>query len=203
MAWQARASLRRNNQVAIEIDQPETDLCRAAYRFGSDKCPRILHTYTPKYDAIFRESRRNILSILEIGIGRPDLMIPIVGDRYQVGASLRMWRSYFPRATVFGADICRDSLIFERRIHSFFLDQSCPKSLENLASTGQKFDIIVDDGSHEIADMLLTYEILSPLARKFYIIEDIRSEFLGHIPKELSVYQGKDDWDSFGVLAKG
>ena len=55
--------------------------------YGSDK-GAISHGYVDHYERMFGPLRRRARKVLEIGIYR--------------GASLQMWRDYFPRAEVYG-----------------------------------------------------------------------------------------------------
>ena len=80
-----------------------TSLCLLAQKYYVDKCPAIYHHYTPKYHKLLKDKKVTVF--LEIGIGNHELMAPIVGDHYIHGASLRMWRDYFPQAEIIGCDI--------------------------------------------------------------------------------------------------
>lgn len=174
-----------------------TPLCELAIKYGSDKCPKYGHSYTPWYHQKFEPIRNEPLKILEIGIGNHELMAPIVGEDYKPGASLRMWAEYFPNAQITGLDIRKEVLFEEDRISTFLFDQSCVKSLDCLVSSGFEFDIIIDDGSHELGDMLMTQRFLLPIARKWYIIEDVRNEFLWAVLQQgFEVKTGMNNWDN-------
>ena len=71
-------------------------LAKLAIRHGSDKWGA--HSYTKHYEAHFLPYREEVLNILEIGVGG-------YGDPTVGGASLKMWRDYFPLATVYALDI--------------------------------------------------------------------------------------------------
>ena len=152
----------------------KTELCKLALKYGSDKAPDLLHSYTPVYYELFK-NKRNIKKVLEIGIGYPELMRSI-SDHYVTGASLFMWRDFFPEAIIYGADIKRDILIIEDRIKSFYVDQSSEESLKILSErVGNDFDLIIDDGSHTVDHQILTVKILSQCLSYsgIYIIEDV------------------------------
>lgn len=150
-----------------------TELCRLAEYYGTDKA----HFYSPFYDLLFRDRRAKVYKVLEIGIGTVHAMSHVPG--YKPGASLRMWRDYFPNAEIVGMDNDRavmDAPLGERII-AFRCDQSSEDELENILphlALGGKFDLIVDDGSHNPTDQLRTFRILSRLldSRGLYIIED-------------------------------
>jgi len=149
-----------------------TRLCKLCKQYGSDKDG--LHNYTPLYHALL--AKRKITRMLEIGIGTKACMVPAVGRNYQPGASLRMWRDYFPDAEIWGWDIDRDVLVNDGRIHTHWCDQSDISSLEAAAdASGKMFDLIVDDGSHILDHQVLSanflYNRLTPGG--LYMVEDM------------------------------
>ena len=176
----------------IEIDKPEfktcvdpavihqhkafyeTPLCRLAWKYKADKTPRISHKYTPAYHEILKDIRASAQNILEIGIGNSDLMIPISGDEYVPGASLRMWRDYFPNATVYGCDILESVLFEDERIKTFWVDQSSEEILKERVPE-LEFDMILDDGSHLLPHMITSFKALWSRVKPggYYIIEDM------------------------------
>ena len=152
-------------------------LCKLAEKYRSDKVKTIFHDYTRFYDELLKD--REVKRVLEIGIGTPAGMPHMEG--YQTGASLRMWRDYFPEAEIWGLDIDPIAMIEdESRIHTFLCNQSSEPSLvEAVAHFTQKFDLIVDDGSHRYEDQALTANIFIPALLSptgVYVIEDVWSK---------------------------
>ena len=103
--------------------------------------PRIGHTYGKSYDEIFSNYDVDYnLNLLEIGIQR--------------GGSLLSWKEYFKNANIYGVDIV-DSILPEYRRDEFnyiisdIKDESVLEILRDV-----KFDIIIDDGSHLLQDVL-------------------------------------------------
>lgn len=167
-----------------------TELCKLAFKYGSDKCPQIKHTYTPYYFDLLKERRLTIKKVLEVGVGE--------------GASLRMWRDFFPNAKVYGADIESGLLIKEDRIESFRCDQSSKDDLlELIKKTGSDIDLVIDDGSHIPEHQVFTCLTLMPRLKKnvIYVIEDVADpsikEHLGNydyqIP-ELEYIRSRHRW---------
>jgi hypothetical protein len=149
-----------------------TELCELAIKHGTDKWPH--HHYTPHYHEMFKDRRDTVKKVLEIGIG-DDSMKNTIPD-YQPGASLRMWREYFPNAEIYGLDNNPNTLIKESRIWSFQCDQGDPVQLDGVQVTiGRDFDLIVDDGCHVPEVQALTARILVPLLapKGVYVIEDV------------------------------
>ena len=192
-------------------------LCLLGKKYSVDKSPFFgNHTYTPEYHKIFKDLRTNIQNILEIGIGNIPLMMGLTNDSYEPGASLRMWRDYFPNANIFGCDILSDVLFNEERITTFQTDQSNENSLNTLISNiGNKLDFIIDDGSHIQQHMVTSFKILwkSLKVNGIYIIEDIHISFIDRIANLnnefnlidascIRVYKGKFESDNFVVFQK-
>lgn len=98
------------------------------------------------------------------------------------GASLRMWREYYPNAQIIGIDIedkahlYNDDWKVPKTINILKIDGTDPKQLNELGN----FDIIIDDGSHYTADQQksfehLFYKQLNPGG--FYIVEDLHTSY--------------------------
>ncbi len=158
------------------MDIIETPLCKLAFKYGTDKCPKIRHTYTPTYYQMFKDKQYTIKKILEIGIGykvnNPSKQYP----DYQVGGSLMMWRDFFPNAQIYGVDILPQVLIKGERIHTSLCDQYNKGQLDQLIKTiGNDFDVVIDDGSHKKDHQIFTCQTLMPLLKTdvLYIIEDV------------------------------
>ena len=150
-----------------------TELCEIANKYGADKSPTITHCYTPYYYELLKDIRPSVKKVLEFGIGsfRQYKHIP----NYQIGASLRMWRDFFPNAQVYGADIEPTSMFKDDRIETFLCDEQDVKQiLSVLSQTGTDIDLFVDDASHRYADQKLLFETVMPLLPKgaIYIVED-------------------------------
>lgn len=93
------------------------------------------------------------------------------------GASLRMWREYYPRAEIIGIDT---GLQWDLRIDGVTLlelDGTKPSDLKPLGM----FDIIIDDASHYTKDQQTSFEHLfyKQLNKGgLYVIEDLHTSFL-------------------------
>jgi hypothetical protein len=168
-------------------------LCQLAEQYGCDKTASIFHDYTPFYDELL--SRRSIKRVLEIGIGNVVCMNHM--QDYKPGASLRMWRDYFSNAEIWGLDNDQGVLFQEERIHTLPCDQSSQLSL--LDTVGwfydadiRNFDLIIDDGSHQLEHQALTANTLIPRLLSptgVYVIEDViwRKELYAMLPFPVEV----------------
>ena len=177
--------LKTDNDEFYWIKTTETELCKLGYKYSVDKSPYFgSHTYTPQYHKILESIRNEIKICVEIGIGNTQLMKPLTNKAYKIGASLRMWRDYFPNAQIIGADILENVLFNEDRITTYLLDQSNVKSLEGFSDKiGNNVDLIIDDGSHIQEHMIVSFTNLWKNIRPngMYIIEDINILFFDRI----------------------
>ena len=145
------------------------DLRNIGDKCGTDK---IRFGYLDVYHEYFSKFRDEEINILEIGVYN--------------GASVKMWREYFPKANVIGMDVDQKENIFYflGGKNRFFLgDQGNPLHLELMVSTIKKetnrgFDIVVDDGSHFQYDMMFSLGNLFPHMNSsgVYVVEDMCTE---------------------------
>jgi hypothetical protein len=134
--------------------------------YWCDKVSR--HRYLPIYRQHLRHLRRRPIRLLEIGIG--GYKSPTWG-----GASLRMWRDYFPRGEIHGVDI-HEKWIDEPRIRVHRGDQSDERFMADLGRQHGPFDVIVDDGSHMSAHIRASFAALFDDYLRpggLYVIEDL------------------------------
>ena len=151
----------------------ETELCKIAHKYGTDKCPQIKHSFTPFYYSFLKD--KNIKTVLELGIGE--------------GGSLRMWKEFFPNAKIYGVDNQEARLITEDGIETFLCDGTNEKEvLEVLQKIGTDIDLFIDDGSHIAKDQIRACKLWKPLLKNtIYIIEDVTLP--DTIIRELSDYK--------------
>jgi hypothetical protein len=133
--------------------------------FRTDKSS-LFHNYCHFYEKQLKNI--NPINILEIGIGT-DKMVGY-------GGSLKMWGSYYPKATVLGLDIDKISVskTYGKNIKTSYCDSSNKESLVRTVS-GNTYDIIIDDGSHMQSHQHISLDTLWPFVRSggVFIMEDI------------------------------
>lgn len=140
-----------------------------AKKYGTDKkipdgvkCTNGLygHGYTPTYESIIKIIKPK--KLLEIGIS--------------FGGSIRMWSEYLPNTNILAFDINENRAKFsDFNLHNVKLllgDQSDVKFLNTLKD---KYDIIIDDGSHKLNHILTSFNVLFNYLNDngVYVIEDI------------------------------
>jgi cephalosporin hydroxylase len=183
----ARSAIRRNSRrlarLAAEFDAQREearterelrrisgDLVALAKHFGTDKWGA--HRYAQHYQRHLEHLREQPINLLEIGVGG-------YSKTDRGGASLRMWKAFFPQAQIFGMDIHDKSKLEEERITIFQGDQSDPESLRRIAERIGRLDVIIDDGSHLSDHIITTFETLFPLLAPegTYIVEDLQTSY--------------------------
>ena len=138
-----------------------------AEKYGADK-QKNKHNYVAVYEPIFSPFRNDVFNFLEIGINRC--------------YSHKMWRDYFPNATIYGIDI-RNSCVVnhskEERMVLTQVDQGDKQQLIEYANASPQWRVIMDDGSHKSSHQKLTFEVLwdSLEPGGYYIVEDTHTSF--------------------------
>lgn len=135
-------------------------------RLGADKSSRA-HNYLGFYEEMLPD-REFKGRLLEIGV--------------MDGLSMRMWREYYPYASITGIDINDKKHLYEHpwnvplEVSLFQIDGTKPEATKALGT----FDIILDDGSHKTSEQQKAFKHLyknqlSP--EGVYVIEDLHTSF--------------------------
>lgn len=124
--------------------------------------------YFDVYETWFSRFRGQAPRILEIGV--------------QHGGSSRMWQEYFGLGTqIVGVDI--DPRCLQHKTNNIDIvigDQGNPDFWNQfLSQYTEPFDIIIDDGSHQMQDMSLTFLLLNQQVKDsgIYLIEDCHTAY--------------------------
>jgi hypothetical protein len=123
--------------------------------------------YYPDYCFHFDRVRLEIKVILEIGVYR--------------GASLELWRDYFPNAVIVGVDSFLGKANYESsdpRICVERGDVTDPKLINYLVGKYGGFDIVIDDGSHLASQMKQSFSLLWPYTKMIYCIDDLGTQYV-------------------------
>jgi hypothetical protein len=151
------------------------------------------HTYSTIYHNLFSHCRESINLVFELGIGSNNINITSnMTSNGKPGASLRVFRDYFPKAEIYGGDIDNKILFQEERIFTFEVDQLSSLSIEKMWSNINKsnFDLIVDDGLHTCE---ATFNLFKNSFKKLrnggiYIIEDVHYSYIKNLANKLKKY---------------
>lgn len=159
-----------NSRKAARPRAGRDDLVELAIRYGTDKWNS--HWYMRHYQRHFSHLRRKRIKLLEIGVGG-------YASPNQGGASLRMWKAYFPHAVIYGIDIYDKKAFEEDRIMIYEGRQDDPALLEKVAREAGGLDIVIDDGSHINAHVIKSFQLLFPLLNDgaIYVVEDTQTSY--------------------------
>lgn len=138
-------------------DDPILGLTRLFIEEGADKYHR--HRYDVGYALVLERLRWTAEKVLEIGVYK--------------GNSLNAWRRYFEDAEITGVDIRPPPKTLHEDVRFVQGDQGDEDFLSYLAL--DTWDVIVDDGSHQMGHQKRTFERLWPSVRVggVYICEDL------------------------------
>lgn len=144
------------------------ELTNLAEKHGTDKLSA--HFYTEVYEYFFYPIKDEARKICEIGIGN--------------GASLRMFRDYFPNAVIYGIDINDAPGLNSDRLKTFVADQANRAQLKSFIDIyGGDFDIILDDGGHTMKQQQVSLGYLFKYVKPggYYIIEEVHTSLYSHL----------------------
>jgi hypothetical protein len=131
------------------------------------------HSYMGLYDTLLKNKKETAVNVLEVGIGD-------FGQKN--GGSIKLWRDYFTKATIYGLDILStdrviDELLTDKRVvlytstdaynDDFFTSHFLNKNI--------KCDFMLDDGPHTLESMKKFIKLYSQLMTDdgILIIEDV------------------------------
>lgn len=131
---------------------------------------RIIHKWThyfPIYEDHFARFVNRPMTFLEIGCGK--------------GGSMQMWKRYLgPFAQIVGIDVNPDCKRFEEEQIAIRIgDQKDETFLESLLAEFGPFDVVLDDGSHIMRDVLASFRYLYPRTAPdgLYMVEDLHTAY--------------------------
>ncbi len=147
------------------------ELTNLANKYETDKYSS--HFYTEVYEYFFYPMKYKARKICEIGIWK--------------GASLKMFKDYFQKATIYGIDINDASGLDSNRIKTFVADQANKAQLKSFFDTyGGDFDIIIDDAGHTMEQQQISFGYLFKYVKQggYYIIEEVHTSLYSHLGAE-------------------
>ena len=164
------------NKINIDLDNVNKDtLDELFHYYGSDKAnifkktQKQGHGFSRFYTQHLKHLKQREIKILEIGSF--------------AGASAVAFSKYFNKSNIYCFDINISNFIYSsKNIHVYGLDinneDEVKKILKkiDLESNSSFFDIIIDDGSHYLSDILFSLKTLFRYVKKggIYILEDFK-----------------------------
>ena len=167
-----------NFKKKIPIDNDNisiNSLDKLFYHYGSDKSDifkkteKKSHGYSKFYKQKIEKLKNQKINILEIGS--------------YAGASAAAFVKYLPKSNIFCFDINISNFEYKsKKIHVFGIDiKNQKKTIKTLNKITEKFkikefDIIIDDGSHNLSDILIALKFFFKYLRSkgLYVIEDFK-----------------------------
>ena len=163
-------------KISIDNDSTSVDsLDRLFYHYGSDKADIFKktesksHGYSKFYKQKLEKLQKRKINILEIGS--------------YAGASAAAFAKYLPNSNIFCFDINISNFEYKsKKIHVFGIDINNQKKAIKIMNkiayqfNIEKFDIIIDDGSHNLSDILIALKFFFKYLKNkgLYIIEDFK-----------------------------
>ena len=173
-----KRSLIYNFKKKISIDDDNINinsLDKLFYHYGSDKAEIFKktenngHGYSKFYKQKLEKFQNHKINILEIGSF--------------AGASAAAFAKYLPKSNIFCFDVNISNFEYKsKKIHVFGLDiknqKKTTKTLNKIADKFKilEFDIIIDDGSHNLSDILIALKFFFKYLRNkgLYVLEDFK-----------------------------
>ena len=163
-------------KVSVDTDQISLkSLDELFHHYGSDKAEIWKKTNLPGhgfsnfYEKKLERFESKKINILEIGS--------------YAGASAAAFIKYLPNSQVFCFDVNISNFKYKsKNIHVFGVDINNEKKIQKILNKifsdyrFEKFDLIIDDGSHNLKDILIALKIFFKFLKKesLYIIEDYK-----------------------------
>ena len=163
-------------KVSVDTDQINLkSLDKLFHHYGSDKAEIFKktnqqgHGFSGFYERKLEKFKNEKINILEIGS--------------YAGSSAAAFVKYLPNAQVFCFDINISNFKYKsKNIHVFGADINNEKKIEQILNKifndykFEKFDLIIDDGSHNLKDILIAFKLFFKNLKKgsLYIIEDFK-----------------------------
>ena len=163
-------------KVSVDTDQINLkSLDKLFHHYGSDKAEiwkktnQQGHGFSNFYEKKLERYENKKINILEIGS--------------YAGASAAAFIKYLPNSQVFCFDVNISNFKYKsKNIHVFGVDINNEKKIQKILNKifsdyrFEKFDLIIDDGSHNLKDILIALKIFFKFLKKesLYIIEDYK-----------------------------
>jgi len=143
--------------AAVDSDE----LSQLGTRYGTDK---VGHHFTREYHSRFKDARTSVRRFLEVGVFK--------------GASLQMWKEYFPEADIVGLDYFRNQLKVLKRVpnlaRDLWYDQRNGRNFAAEVCSGHYGPRmhVIDANQSDMAEMKTVVQTLSQGRAFDVIIED-------------------------------
>jgi hypothetical protein len=151
------------------LEQESVDTLSTLLQRHTGKVAAKWQAYFQHYDKQFKAFKQQPIRLLEIGV--------------QAGGSLEIWAQYFKHATlIVGCDIdpaCGHLSYEDPRIKILIGDINKKGTVKSLHKLTKTLDIVIDDGSHNTKDVIISFVQLFPHLTDggTYLIEDLHCSY--------------------------
>jgi hypothetical protein len=161
-----------HNALSLTSGITASEMCktiRQLYEEHEGKVADKWSLYLAEYDRLFAPYRERPIRLLEIGV--------------QNGGSLERWGKYFRNAEkIVGCDIntdCARLQFDDPRITLVVADAGADEAQRRILSHSARFDLIIDDGSHQPRDIVCAFSkyFASLDDDGLYIVEDLHCSY--------------------------
>ena len=158
-------------KIIFDTSLLNSKLCNLGSKFGTNKSSINLNgprsSFTGLYTLILSNMRNKKINFAEIGVEK--------------NSSIKMWRSFFPKAKIFAFDNDKKKLNIAKKLKinkTFYnqMDVKSSKDIRNkLGKIKGKLDVILDDSTHIFEDQIRIIKNSYQFLKKdgLIIIEDI------------------------------
>ena len=169
-----------NKIFNIESNINKESLVDLAQYYHTDK--HYFHNYFEKvYQDLFHPIRLTTKKFVELGVHE--------------GASMIIWREFFPNATIIGLDLTPGLNRIEDKTRMEFgqLNSQFRNELDDFASKHSDIDVFMDDGSHTMKDQQMTLASVFRSIRPggIFVLEDLHTSLSVIDPDNPSSIWGK------------
>ena len=150
-------------------------------KYNTDKASKFVvngqeikgHDYLKHYELFLSTLKEKEFTMVELGCF--------------TGASLKMWKEYFPQAHIVGVDLNEKLSVLEDDRISFICSDATAEDLPLKIFQrwgNNNISCIIDDCSHAWGDQRRSFEMLFPILSSggYYIIEDLECGSMGAYP---------------------
>jgi len=85
------------------------------------------------------------------------------------GLSIWAWQTLFPNCDITGIDIQKSFDMYNKGPFNYLIGDSTTYNVSSLPT----YDIIIEDGSHDVVDQIKTFQNFKDKFKYYYVIEDI------------------------------
>lgn len=127
------------------------------------------HSYLSLYQQLLQSKKETATDVLEVGI--------------QCGGSIKLWKDFFPNATVVGVDVMKEKEVWDEIRHDriqLYTERDAYETdffVSTFLEKETRFDFLLDDGPHTLDSMVRFIQLYAQIMKEdgILIIEDVQA----------------------------